>query len=297
MTSHTIQDLMQAMRELGPDGGLEVTEAHVAQALRESGLGCDGLLRDDLLAICERTQELAQIDARRRECSRCGCSGVWVDTYEGEIVDGSERGAWAHGETHLLADAIGCLLCDDCTDEAAQIDARRSECSRCGCSGVRVDTDAGEIVVEGQVVATAYGETHLLDADGRLLCDDCAAERLERSAAAAALGRAGRGASKVRGDSDHYRAMRAARRTLYGYRNVAYYPGPSAQGYAVYYRTGKARDAALAELRDEAVEHGLARSAAAAGIYPVKLAIRHLSTDHLEDLDREGSVRVDGSPR
>lgn len=34
------------------------------------------------------------------------------------------------------------------------------------------------------------------------------------SKAAAAMGRAGRGASKVRGDSDHYRAIRAKRRPL-----------------------------------------------------------------------------------
>jgi hypothetical protein len=35
---------------------------------------------------------------------------------------------------------------------------------------------------------------------------------MDTSKAAAAMGRAGRGASKVRGDSDHYRAIRAKRR-------------------------------------------------------------------------------------
>jgi len=34
---------------------------------------------------------------------------------------------------------------------------------------------------------------------------------MDTSKAAAAMGRAGRGASKVRGDSDHYRAIRAKR--------------------------------------------------------------------------------------
>src|SRR5574343_313875 len=102
---------------------------------------------------------------------------------------------------------------------------------------------------------------------------------MDTSKAAAALGRAGRGASKVRGDADHYRAIRAKRQTLYGYRNVAFHPGPSAEGYAVYYRSGMQRDGALAALRERAVGQGLSRSAAQAGIYPVTISARDLTQD------------------
>lgn len=115
----------------------------------------------------------------------------------------------------------------------------------------------------------------------------------DRSKAAAALGRAGRGASKVRGDSDHYRAIRAKRVTIYGYRNVAYYPGPSTVGYAVFFPTGAARDEALVGLRETAVVQGLARSAAVAGIYPVTMSLRDLTDDQREELTAEGHVRID----
>jgi len=119
---------------------------------------------------------------------------------------------------------------------------------------------------------------------------------MDTSKAAAALGRkgglAGRGASQVRGDSDHYRAIRAKRVTVYGYRNVAYYPGPSAEGYAVWYPTRKSRDEALEALRDEALAHGLGATAAQAGIYPIYQSERHLTEDQRNDMAAEGSVRT-----
>lgn len=49
---------------------------------------------------------------------------------------------------------------------------------------------------------------HLFTGDSERLCQDC---REETSKAAAALGRAGRGACKVRGNSEHYRALVARR--------------------------------------------------------------------------------------
>jgi len=123
-----------------------------------------------------------------------------------------------------------------------------------------------------------------------------AAELSGSSKAAAALGRlggrAGRGESQVRGDSAHYRTIRAKRVTVWGYRNVAYYPGPSAEGYAVWYASREARDEALDALRSDATARGLSATAARAGIYPVYQSIRALTADQREDLDAEGSVRT-----
>ena len=49
-------------------------------------------------------------------------------------------------------------------------------CERCGISGVRVDTTAGEIVENGRATRyAAEADTWLMvSADGDLLCDDCA---------------------------------------------------------------------------------------------------------------------------
>lgn len=58
------------------------------------------------------------------------------------------------------------------------VDARRATCEECGCRGVHVDTDCGEIVIECQVAATVYGSTLLMaDDTGSLVCDDCCAAR------------------------------------------------------------------------------------------------------------------------
>jgi hypothetical protein len=66
-------------------------------------------------------------------------------------------------------------------------------------------------------------------------------------------------------------------RTLYGLRNECFYADPR-EG-ARYYLTRKARDTALAELRDLAVSRGLAAAAATAGIYPVKRIVRDVSRE------------------
>jgi len=115
---------------------------------------------------------------------------------------------------------------------------------------------------------------------------------IDTSKAAAALGRAGRGASKVRGDSDHYRAIRAKRVTVWGYRNVAYFPGSRPDGYAIWYPTRALRDEALRALRADAIAHGLSGSASLAGIYPIVQSIKLLTDDQREDLGAEGSVRT-----
>ncbi len=66
-----------------------------------------------------------------------------------------------------------------------------------------------------------------------------------------------------------------SQRTLYGIQNVAFYADPR-EG-ARYYLTRKARDTALASLRDLAVSRGLGVRAATVGIYPVKRVVRDVS--------------------
>lgn len=119
---------------------------------------------------------------------------------------------------------------------------------------------------------------------------------MDTSKAAAYLGRKGGAAgskeSKRRGDSAHYSALRAKRATIYGFRNVAFHSGPAAEGYAVWYPTGAARDEALSALRSEAVARGLSRSAAQAGIYAVTMSQRHLTDEQREELSTIGYVRT-----
>ena len=81
-------------------------------------------------------------------------------------------------------------------------------------------------------------------------------------------------------------------RMMYGYRNVAFYPGPRPTGYAVFFRTEDRRNKALAWMRDKAIAGGLEKGASTAGIYPVTRPDDTLSVDEAEELDREGSVRT-----
>lgn len=55
------------------------------------------------------------------------------------------------------------------------IESRRGVCSKCGRAGIHVDTDAGEIVVMGEIVASVEfsGDWLMADERGRLVCDDC----------------------------------------------------------------------------------------------------------------------------
>lgn len=66
-----------------------------------------------------------------------------------------------------------------------------------------------------------------------------------------------------------------SQRTLYGVRNQCFYA--SSQQDVRYYLTRKARDSALAALRDLAVSRGLGVRAATVGIYPVKRVVRDVS--------------------
>lgn len=55
------------------------------------------------------------IDSRRSRCSRCGVSGVWVNTTAGEIVQHSEVVALVIGhDQHLMTSEHGDLTCDNC---------------------------------------------------------------------------------------------------------------------------------------------------------------------------------------
>ncbi len=60
--------------------------------------------------------------------------------------------------------------------------------------------------------------------------------------------------------------------TLYGFQNVAFYATNNPQPR--WFLTREARNKALAALRTLAVERGLSRSAALAGIYPVRRTSR-----------------------
>lgn len=62
-----------------------------------------------------------------------------------------------------------------CSGDMEAVEARVAMCAECGCEGVHVDTDAGEIVHDTRVVATVAGVEYLMtDVRGRLVCDDCA---------------------------------------------------------------------------------------------------------------------------
>ena len=63
-----------------------------------------------------------------------------------------------------------------------------------------------------------------------------------------------------------------SQKTVYGIVNFCFYAPPD--GARTYYLTRKARDRALADLRDLAIERGLAASAALSGIRPVKRVLR-----------------------
>jgi hypothetical protein len=56
---------------------------------------------------------------------------------------------------------------------------------------------------------------------------------------------------------------------VYGFTNCAYY-NRRAEGDTSYFLTREERDAALERLRQAAMRHGLSRSGAFTGIYPVK---------------------------
>jgi hypothetical protein len=79
---------------------------------------------------------------------------------------------------------------------------------------------------------------------------------------------------------------------IYGYRNVAYFSGPSPDGYARWYESREQRDRALRALRAEAVDHGLSSSAATAGIYPVAKSVHPSEAELLDEIKAEGSVRT-----
>lgn len=78
-------------------------------------------------------------------------------------------------------------------------------------------------------------------------------------------------------------------RYLYGFRNCAYFSGPNPDGYVEWFTSKRARDAALAALRERAGSRGLSPTACVAGIYPVR---RHVDSatgrafvESLEDRD------------
>lgn len=85
-------------------------------------------------------------------------------------------------------------------------------------------------------------------------------------------------------------------RTLYGFRNVAFY---ASQEDARFYLTRKSRDAALASLRALAVSRGLGVRAATVGIYPVKRLVRDVSVEEAlieaaAENEREHAARAAG---
>ena len=43
----------------------------------------------------------------------------------------------------------------------------------CGCEGIHVDTDAGEIVIDGTPYGVPLGTWLMTEADGSLSCDEC----------------------------------------------------------------------------------------------------------------------------
>lgn len=70
----------------------------------------------------------------------------------------------------------------------------------------------------------------------------------------------------------------------YGFVNCAYY-NLHVDGAKRVFSTREARNAAIAELRERAIAHGLSRSAAQAGIYPVIGYVRDLTPSQREDLE------------
>jgi hypothetical protein len=63
-------------------------------------------------------------------------------------------------------------------------------------------------------------------------------------------------------------------RYIYGYCNCAYY-NVNPEGDLTWFTTRKARDCALARIREKAVDDGLSPGASRAGIYPVD---RHVAS-------------------
>jgi len=61
--------------------------------------------------------------------------------------------------------------------------------------------------------------------------------------------------------------------TFFGYTNCAYY-NRRPEGDTSWFASREERDAHLEQLRETATGHGLAASAARAGIYPVKRTLR-----------------------
>jgi len=84
--------------------------------------------------------------------------------------------------------------------------------------------------------------------------------------------------------------------TFHGYCNVAYFCGPTAEGYTVVFPSREERDRALEELRDAAIDNGLGVGAARAGIYPVIRRIdvsTHEGIAAMEEIGLGYSVRME----
>jgi hypothetical protein len=149
--------------------------------------------------IAEQVSEMFGDDGQRWEADGRRLSEVMTERgAEMERSKGSERYRFTDGSSIIVEDGGWDLGFDDapehcycwsgnhqhqekCEEETRRrrqepiIAGRRAECAECGAEGVHVDTDAGEIVMACEVVASVEGETLLLvDAKGRLLCDDCA---------------------------------------------------------------------------------------------------------------------------
>ncbi len=58
------------------------------------------------------------IDSRRSECEACGRAGVHADTDVGEIIIEGSSVATVDGDTILMSDEAGHLVCDDCHEVA-----------------------------------------------------------------------------------------------------------------------------------------------------------------------------------